>query len=338
MKDTVTGCLHTSDLNHPVLRKLSDLAHDLCQLRFLIVFPKPDGWGQVFAGMQSERPGFCRLVQKNEQGAKQCRMCHVLAAVAACSGGRRVQTCHSGATTLVEHIECEDGSYFAVMSTCALVQDGKTDSWDEVARHGVRLDLDLATLEDEFNALPRLDEEQVAMARRIMALAGETVSVIRKKANVELTLERLRQSNGAPPRVQEMIEDELKGLKTVPDSPPRQVRPRDAAGVPMLIRTVCSLVERSPGIPFTVSEIAAAARMSPNHFSSLFHRHVGESFSHFLAGHRMRIAKEQLRDLRLNVSDAAAVAGYDDPGYFARIFKRSNGMSPREWRRKHCGA
>jgi AraC-like DNA-binding protein/ligand-binding sensor protein len=337
MKDADTGCLQASDLNYPVLKQLSDLAQDLCQIRFLIVFPKPDGWGQVFQGLHSEKPGFCRLIQNNKQGAKQCRMCHVLAAIAACNGGKKIQTCHSGASTLIENMKGDGEKSFAVLSTCVFIHNGKTDVWKEVEKNGKRMGVDLAVLKEEFNALPKLDEGKIAVARQVMSLAVETVSIIRDKTAAELTVERLRHRNGRAPGVQEMMEHELKNLLVVSSPPLKQARPRKEEGVPMLIRTVCSLVERSPSMPFTVSEIAAAARMTPNHFSTLFHRHMGENFSHFLAAHRMRVAKQHLRDLRLNISDAAAAAGYDDPGYFARVFKRSNGMSPRDWRQKHCG-
>jgi two-component system response regulator YesN len=59
---------------------------------------------------------------------------------------------------------------------------------------------------------------------------------------------------------------------------------------------------------------------------------MGESFSEFLLNRRIELAKEVLRDLTLNITEVARKVGYDDPGYFARRFRRKTGMSPREWR------
>jgi len=101
----------------------------------------------------------------------------------------------------------------------------------------------------------------------------------------------------------------------------------------VLIDVVCELVNRQPSEPFTVSSIAAAARVTPNHFSTLFRRHTKQRFTEFLADKRMDLAQEYLRDLTLNVSQVARKAGFEDPGYFARRFRKKMGISPRDWRR-----
>jgi len=102
--------------------------------------------------------------------------------------------------------------------------------------------------------------------------------------------------------------------------------------VPAVVRVVATLVDRRPNMPFSVGEIAAAARISPNHFSSLFRKHQKESFSVYLTEKRIDLAKEVLGDLTLNIAEVAQRVGYDDPGYFARRFKQKTGMTPGEWR------
>ena len=108
----------------------------------------------------------------------------------------------------------------------------------------------------------------------------------------------------------------------------------DNPEMPAVLRIVTALVRSKPNMSFSVAQIAAAARMSPNHFSSLFKKYQGVSFSEFLTARRIEMAKEVLCDLTLNVTEASGRVGYDDPGYFARRFKQATGMTPREWRAK----
>jgi AraC-like DNA-binding protein len=92
------------------------------------------------------------------------------------------------------------------------------------------------------------------------------------------------------------------------------------------------LVAHKPSLPYTVTSIAAAARITPNHFSSLFHHWMGQSFLDFLNTARINAAKDLLRDLSLSISEVAHRAGYEDANYFARRFRLTTGMTPRKWR------
>ena len=66
--------------------------------------------------------------------------------------------------------------------------------------------------------------------------------------------------------------------------------------------------------------------------STLFHRHQRVSFSQYLTDRRMALAKTLLQDFTMNVTEVARRSGYDDPGYFGRLFKKRTGMTPRDWR------
>jgi len=47
---------------------------------------------------------------------------------------------------------------------------------------------------------------------------------------------------------------------------------------------------------------------------------------------RMEEAKRLLKTSEYNVIQIAKKLGYSDPGYFSRVFKRSEGISPKEYR------
>jgi AraC-like DNA-binding protein len=80
------------------------------------------------------------------------------------------------------------------------------------------------------------------------------------------------------------------------------------------------------------SEVAALCNMTPYHFSREFKAAFGVTFQDFLLNFRIAEARRLLANPRMSVTDVAAAAGFPDPSYFARAFKRRTGRSPSEYR------
>jgi transcriptional regulator GlxA family with amidase domain len=112
---------------------------------------------------------------------------------------------------------------------------------------------------------------------------------------------------------------------------------RGSAGSPQatVVDVVVSVVGANPQLPVTVADIARTAHMTPNHFSLVFHRQTGKTFTDFLSDKRLERAEECLRDLTLSIGQVARQTGFSDPNYFAKVFRRRTGKSPRQWRQPH---
>ena len=82
-----------------------------------------------------------------------------------------------------------------------------------------------------------------------------------------------------------------------------------------------------------LDELAAAAGLSPAHYSSLFREQTGFSPIDYLIRLRVQHACRLLDRTTQRVHEVAAAVGYDDPYYFTRCFRRVMGRSPREYRR-----
>jgi AraC family transcriptional regulator len=52
---------------------------------------------------------------------------------------------------------------------------------------------------------------------------------------------------------------------------------------------------------------------------------------------RIARAKDLLADLGASVIDVAVAVGYDNPGHFAKVFRRSTGATPSGYRRNLAG-
>jgi two-component system response regulator YesN len=83
-----------------------------------------------------------------------------------------------------------------------------------------------------------------------------------------------------------------------------------------------------------LKEVAAAAHVSPSHLAHLLRIHVGASYVKYMTLLRMEEGKRLLAETDLKVAAIAGRAGYDDPAYFYRVFRREVGVTPAQYRRR----
>lgn len=83
----------------------------------------------------------------------------------------------------------------------------------------------------------------------------------------------------------------------------------------------------------SLNKVAHVANVSANHFSALFSQNMGQTFIEYLTALRMSKAKELLRCTSMRSSEVAGEVGYKDAHYFSYLFKKTQGMTPSEYRK-----
>jgi signal transduction histidine kinase/DNA-binding response OmpR family regulator/ligand-binding sensor domain-containing protein len=83
---------------------------------------------------------------------------------------------------------------------------------------------------------------------------------------------------------------------------------------------------------FSVEQLCKLVFMSHSQLHRKLDALTGCSPNKFIRIVRLNKAKELLTNPSLSVAAIALDCGYNDPGYFARIFKQEVGMTPQEWR------
>lgn len=83
----------------------------------------------------------------------------------------------------------------------------------------------------------------------------------------------------------------------------------------------------------SLNTAAQVANISANHFSALFSQNKGQTFIEYLTSLRMRHARELLRCTDKRSSEIASKVGYKDAHYFSYLFKKTQGMTPSEYRK-----
>lgn len=86
--------------------------------------------------------------------------------------------------------------------------------------------------------------------------------------------------------------------------------------------------------PITLGDIAQQADLSKAHFSRVFHRHTGMRFQDWLLCQRVEYANKLLSANDMTITQVAFAAGFGSISTFERAFKKHEGVTPSEFRRK----
>lgn len=108
-------------------------------------------------------------------------------------------------------------------------------------------------------------------------------------------------------------------------------RPKEAgaaSGAGLLVKISAVAAERL-GQPPSLHELGRLLGLSTSHLRQQFLREAGLSLGRFLREFRLRHAAELLASGRANVSEAAALCGWDTPYAFSRAFRNYWGRTPK---------
>ena len=83
----------------------------------------------------------------------------------------------------------------------------------------------------------------------------------------------------------------------------------------------------------SLNEVAAANDISPNYFSAMFSQEMGQTFVEYVTDVRMEKAKELLASEDVKMGDIGPMIGIKNPQYFSFVFKKTQGMSPRDYKK-----
>ncbi len=100
-----------------------------------------------------------------------------------------------------------------------------------------------------------------------------------------------------------------------------------------LAEEVHRYIEERYRYAISTSAIARALHYNPDYLERVFRSQEGISIVDAIHQKRIGMAKTLLHnDARRNINEIGFECGYSDAGYFRRMFKRLNGLTPREFR------
>lgn len=103
------------------------------------------------------------------------------------------------------------------------------------------------------------------------------------------------------------------------------------------MKDVLDYIERHLAEPLRIRDMLPLVNVSYHHFMKSFKQYVGMSFIDYVHARRIREAEKLLLIEHWNNEIIGRLCGFATPAQFYGVFKRINGCSPREFRKRMAG-
>lgn len=101
------------------------------------------------------------------------------------------------------------------------------------------------------------------------------------------------------------------------------------------IHTIHNYIDQHLAEPITLAELAEQVYLNPVYLSRAYKQITGQNISKYISDRRLEKARSLLNNSNAKISEIACQIGYESPAHFSRVFKKSTGMTPLEYR-EHC--
>jgi AraC-like DNA-binding protein len=102
----------------------------------------------------------------------------------------------------------------------------------------------------------------------------------------------------------------------------------------ILVKRTLAHLHQNYSRTLLLKEVADAVGASKSYLSRIFHNEMGVSLWEYLGRYRVLKARDLLALTDESITDIAARVGFEDVGYFGRVFRRYTGQSPRTYRQQ----
>ena len=72
--------------------------------------------------------------------------------------------------------------------------------------------------------------------------------------------------------------------------------------------------------------------INPSYLSRSFHQTIGQSLSQYIVQVRIETAKRLLAEGEMRIGEISRMVGFETPGYFTKVFSKTVGKTPKDYR------
>lgn len=104
------------------------------------------------------------------------------------------------------------------------------------------------------------------------------------------------------------------------------------ANVPKIVQEIQLHLQKTFRQQSSLENLGNRFNLNPFYLQKLFKRYIGQSPNEYCIYLRISHAKELLRTTHKSISEIAYASGIENLGYFTRLFKKHEGLTPQEYR------
>ncbi len=220
----------------------------------------------------------------------------------------------------------------------------KEDNSIPISQYEMEKQLIMEVLSGDINASKKLLNE---MLGRIYFTSGNNIEIIKTRSIelVALLSRAVIEGGGSQEDVYQMTDSFLHSITRISDLTDLSYllletlesftnlafAQRAITKVPALRKAV-QFINENYQQNLTLDIVARHINLNPAYFSSLFKKEMQISFSNYILQRRIEQAKRLLKNSNLSLVDIAINLGFETQSYFSNTFKKSTGMTPKEYR------
>ncbi len=99
-------------------------------------------------------------------------------------------------------------------------------------------------------------------------------------------------------------------------------------------RAAAEYIKRHFKEKISVADVGKSVHLSGSYLSHIFSETFGRTLTEYLTDVRVEYAKKLLAKPKLSISEVAYECGFEDVSYFSRVFKKAEGITPRDFKKK----
>lgn len=242
---------------------------------------------------ETEWNPICRLIRANPVGQDRCLACNLRHdALAAKSGATQFYICHAGFQDVAVPIFAFGHHVATIFSGQVLAEPKSPSGFRRLRQQLAWLDVPAGDLRDAYDRAIYMPQEQFASVMRLL----------------ELFARQLCESA-------------------------QQIRSLEAKLERVEVRRGREFVEtRFRNASLCLDDAARHAGLAPAHFSHVFRKTTGTSFTRFVQARRVTEARRQLVETSQSVTDICFACGFNSLTHFNRVFRTFERCSPRQYR------
>ena len=254
---------------------------------------------------------FCKMIRQDPEMGKYCKKCDVTGSLESIMTGKPcAYKCHFSIIDVAIPI-IKGGIYLGAIMAGQVRADERSNKYKSLL---VSKDVDFEekrkSLQKYYDRIPVLSEKQIDNSIDLICRFGE--SFLQKEMKSTLS-------------------EESETAHRVGDSIPNTQKAGNR-----IISDALDFIYSSCTYKISLSDVANHCYVSIPYLSKLFMKEMGENFSSFMNRIKVERARQMLIGTNMTVNEISDYLGFNETGYFIKIFKKQMNQTPLKYREQHA--